>query len=768
MPWPPMIAMRVMDPLCAKTPRLRRDSAFAPSARLITGSSPIVAWWSHVDRIITSPQIQRWGHMTLSAPAHRSTAAKPKTKRLDIQGLRAVAVLAVIANHMFGFPTGGFVGVDVFFVISGFVITRVMLREHELTGRINFINFYRHRIRRILPASTLTLVATIAVSALIYLPGRVSSVLTDAFWSLLFAGNWRFASSGTDYWAEDTPVSPLQHFWSLGVEEQYYFVWPAVVALVLLIAGLTSVSGRVLLALVLTGVVVLSFAWSVHETSTNPAWAYFSTPARAWELGTGALVALGAAAFTRIPPRLAAVIAWAGLGGIAVSLVAITKEAAFPAPWAALPVLATALVIIAGTSGTSAQPGPLTNKLMCYIGDISYSLYLWHFPVVVLSAELMPERGALFYAVAFSVTAALSILSYHLVEQRVLKSTWLSAAHGETSPQPAHLAFDSRRRRLRLGLFAAVGAGALALGLNLTTGSGFNGPVNTVPLSGAQSAPSPGMKQPELTAHLDAALGSRAWPALKPSVDTILADTRPDEDNDGCGHTDLAKPDCSWDSGKRQTVVVLGDSTGITLLPTVRAALGDTYNVRGMTMAGCSPLDLQVKADKPQFAIDCGEFKADSVRAINHLKPAMVLISSTSEILDDLVSEVPESRAGVEWRQGTINVLRALEPSGARLIVVSAPPLGKPPVECATRFSNPSDCEYTLPQSHVLTAAAMQEATATAGAAFIDTRAWFCSESRCPAFVGETPLKRDSVHTTRQYAVLLAGVLGDAVSAAQR
>lgn len=289
-----------------------------------------------------------------------------------------------------------------------------------------------------------------------------------------------------------------------------------------------------------------------------------------------------------------------------------------------------------------------------------------------------------------------------------------------------------------------------------------------MPASRGGLAPGPGMDQSQLTAYLDGALDSSAWPALKPSVDTVLADSRPDEDSAGCGRTDLAAPDCSWDSGKQRTVVVLGDSTGITLLPTVRAALGDTYNVRGMTMAGCAPVDVQVKADKPQFAADCAQFKADSMRAINDLKPAMVLISSTPEILAHLVSETPEDQAGPEWRQGTVTMLRSLQPSGARLLVVTAPPLGKPPVVCATRFSQPSDCEYTPPQSHVVTAQAMREAAVAEGAGFIDTQAWFCSAGRCPAFIGETPLKRDGVHTTRQYAVLLAGVLRDAVTATRQ
>ncbi|GAP56881.1 acyltransferase, partial [Arthrobacter sp. Hiyo6] len=127
-------------------------------------------------------------------------------------------------------------------------------------------------------------------------------------------------------------------------------------------------------------------------------------------------------------------------------------------------------------------------------------------------------------------------------------------------------------------------------------------------------------------------------PELKPSLDVILSDTRPEEDGYGCGKTDLAKPDCSFDSGKSRTVVVMGDSTAITLLPTVRAALGDTYNVRGMTMAGCAALDIHVKADKPQFAEDCAKFQAQSIQTVNAIKPAMVFMSSTSGVLGQLVS----------------------------------------------------------------------------------------------------------------------------------
>lgn len=698
--------------------------------------------------------------MTQPIAVRHRAAAVPKPRRKDIQGLRAVAVLAVIANHVFGFPGGGFVGVDVFFVISGFVITGVLLREYDRHGRIDFVGFYKHRVRRIIPASTVALVATAIAAWLTYLPGRANTTITDGVWALLFAGNWRFASNGTDYWAADAPVSPLQHYWSLGVEEQFYFVWPAIVALVLVGAGAKRAGGRVPLALTLTVFLLASFAWAVHETAASPSWAYFSTFSRAWELCVGALVAVTAGAFARIPASARPVLAWIGLAGIAASLAAVTKESAFPAPWAALPVIATALIIISGTGVESRGIRPLTCRPMTYVGDISYSLYLWHFPVAILLAAFLPGAGPIYYLMACAATALLSVLSYYFVEQAVLKSAWLNTPPGKAAS--ARLSAGQRT-----GLFV-VGATAVAiLCLAITTPAapgGAGAPMASTPsVPGSADTGAPA-NQAALTARLDAALASTDWPELKPSLDTILSDTRPDEDKEGCGKTDLSKPDCSWDTGKRETVVVLGDSTGITLLPTVRAALEDSYNIRGMTMAGCGATDVQVKADKQEFTEECARFRAESIAAINTLRPSMVFLSSTSDVLDKLASGIPEEQAGPEWRQGTAKVLNALAPSGAKLFVVSGPPAGKPPVECATRSSTPMDCQYAVPPSFTITANAMEDAAAEAGSSFIDTSVWFCSGNKCPAFIGETPLKRDAVHTTKQYAALLSKVFKEAVA----
>ena len=215
--------------------------------------------------------------------------------RADVQGLRAVAVLAVIAAH-YGMPgaQGGFLGVDVFLVVSGFLITQLLLAEVARDGRFSLRDFYARRARRILPAATLVLVATVAFSSVVLGAAEALETVRDAAWATVFAANVRFSSVGTDYFARDQVTSPLQHYWSLAVEEQFYLVWPLLVLLCLVVLGRRRGGRRAtwpLLACVTAGVAA-SFAHAVHLSHTEPVAAYFSTLARAWELGVGALVAV--------------------------------------------------------------------------------------------------------------------------------------------------------------------------------------------------------------------------------------------------------------------------------------------------------------------------------------------------------------------------------------------------------------------------------------------------------------------------------------------
>jgi peptidoglycan/LPS O-acetylase OafA/YrhL len=339
-------------------------------------------------------------------------------QRRDIQGLRAVAVGLVIANHVFHHPVGGFLGVDVFFVISGNLITGLLLREQGRTHRISLLDFYARRARRILPLALLVLAVTTALARLQLNVTRAHDTGVDALWALAFGSNVHFSHIGTDYFQQDRPASPIQHFWSLAVEEQFYVVWPAV----LIVSYLLLRRSRTVVLLVLTAA---SFLWCLHATATSPTSAYFSTPARAWELGGGALLASIPDLLTRLTPRSRGLAGWCGTGLLLVCVLTIGTDG-FPGNYAALPVLATALMLLSGegrTPGWGIGRG-LALAPVVYLGDLSYSLYLWHWPILVLGnafvGDSLTDRLAI-----LATTLAVSAASFHLLERPVLASDWL-------------------------------------------------------------------------------------------------------------------------------------------------------------------------------------------------------------------------------------------------------------------------------------------------------------------------------------------------------
>jgi peptidoglycan/LPS O-acetylase OafA/YrhL len=321
-------------------------------------------------------------------PRESETSLRERTFRPDIEGLRAIAVLAVVLFHA-GVPgiRGGYVGVDIFFVLSGFLITGLLLREHQRRGSVSLPAFYARRARRILPAATLVLIVTVLATYywLGYIRGAVTAL--DGRWTAAFAANLRFALQGTDYFGHRMAPSPLRHYWSLAVEEQFYLVWPALLLLTATVAR--GVALRKKLVAVLAVIVIGSFGWSVVETRMDPVWAFFSPLTRAWELGIGALLALGTTWLRRLPDHLGPWLSWAGLLAVLLSLVLLTSRTAFPGYAAALPVLGTALVIIAGTlRPASGAEAVLGRAPLQWLGKASYSWYLTHWPVLIIAGAL--------------------------------------------------------------------------------------------------------------------------------------------------------------------------------------------------------------------------------------------------------------------------------------------------------------------------------------------------------------------------------------------
>ena len=359
-------------------------------------------------------RVDRWRE----AADRRRRRAERANYRLDIQGLRAVAVLAVIAHHLWGVPAGGFVGIDVFFVITGYFVTENLLKASAEHGDPSLRQFYLDRLRRIVPAATVVLVLTVVASAYLLPQPAVRDVAFDALFAFFFVANWHFAAAGTDVPATVDSVSPLLHYWPLSVEEQFLLVWPVLILAITLIAvrGAWSHTRWLVTAVAAMGVVVAaSFGWALYQTSTSSDWAYLSTATRAWELGAGALLATATGTFARIPELLRPALSWAGVGLIAAAMLLVDGSAAFPAPWALLPVTGAALVIAAGIGREPGFQGLLRNRASTYVGDLSYALYLVHWPVIVLLAVVMAPN-VYFYASVLTLTFGLALACHHFVE----------------------------------------------------------------------------------------------------------------------------------------------------------------------------------------------------------------------------------------------------------------------------------------------------------------------------------------------------------------
>ena len=344
-------------------------------------------------------------------------------RRSDIEGLRALAVLLVVAYHygveQFG---GGFVGVDVFFVISGFLITKLLIDEATRDGNIRLSNFWARRIRRIIPMSLLVVVVTVAAGLFMLEPGRARELSTVALGAVGFCANFVLYFTTGNYLSGVTPPSQLQHYWSLAIEEQFYLLWPLILFAVV---KLGRARWKMWLAVIVAVFGGASLMYSIAITPLHPELGYYMPHARIWEILAGAGLAILGAHILKIPEQVRAVLGWLGLMFILWSAIFFSSRTEFPGSAALLPVLGTVAVIAAVETAWGPQR-ILRIAPAQYVGAWSYSLYLWHWPVLVLvesrfGIPSVPTKFALFVA-----CVALSVVTYTYIEQPARRHVWLS------------------------------------------------------------------------------------------------------------------------------------------------------------------------------------------------------------------------------------------------------------------------------------------------------------------------------------------------------
>ena len=740
--------------------------------------------------------------MTAAASAPTPGVTTAGHRRADIQGLRAVAVAGVVAAHVAGWPGSGYLGVDVFFVISGFVITGVLLRDRQRRGRISLRAFYARRARRILPLALVVLALTVWVSAWALTAPRAAEVRTDALWAAFFLSNWHAAAVGSDYFALGDAPSPVLHFWSLGVEEQFYLVWPWLVAAALAVAA-RRWSGRGVLGVLCTSVVVASLGWAAVQAGTDATTAFYSSLTRAWELALGAGLACLPAAVFRLGPAMRTALSWAGLAVVAASFVVVADVPA-PFPAALVPAVGALAVLAAGVGAPARGAVLLTNPACRYLGDISYGIYLWHFPILVLLPTVLPastvEKG-----VVVLLTLVLATVSYYLLERPILDAPTWGAGHDLPRTRPWRTWWVARRQGMVASAVVAVClvvagiqvaqagpdafsalAGHEATPSGLATEGAVPAPpptteaATTAPSASATITPNP-EPTPEPTATgiplgasgqalrdgLAGALAARSFPAdLTPKPDQWATTADQSAAMKACVATVASNPrSCTFGNPDGPEIDVVGDSLGLPLLAAVVAAYGKDYRVRGLTKIACAVNGVDANYGKDEWAVPCVNHRAMVLDYVAKTRPAAVLVIETYAWATRLKSKASGEAAAAEWTRADQAFADALRAGTSHVVFISPSIPGVAFLDCYRAGGSPSRCVTGIPAWWQQTQGAERRVT---GATFLDTLHWYCVDDRCPIFttVHDTVLKGDYLHPSIQYMRLVADDLRYRLTAA--
>lgn len=678
---------------------------------------------------------------------HPDEAESGRRFRPDIEGLRAIAIVAVLLAHA-GVPflAGGYVGVDVFFVISGFLITGLLVRELEGTGTISLRGFYARRAKRLLPLSAV-LLATVGVLSMILLsPLRNTEVAGDIIASALYVANWHFAAQSVDYFAQGLEPSPVLHLWSLAIEEQFYVVWPGLMLVVTWIFRRRGHSVRPILWVAVLAIFAGSLVYGIVLTDDKPAFAYFSTFARAWELGLGAALAL--IGTLKLPRLAAAALGWAGIAAIVYASFVFTGDTAFPGVAALVPTLGAAALILSGTAlaataggvtGLKAGAGwVLSLAPVRYVGRISYSWYLWHWPFLIFAAAIWGPR--------LSVAAGL-----------------LAVAASWVPTQLTHMLIEDPVRRapaLRRLPNRAIALGLACMAVAVGVGIGLRESQPSVRLAKLGDVPG-------AAALVDQPVPQETATALRPNPLKARAD-RGRSYYEGCmvGIEGTNSNKCLYGNptGDR-TLILFGDSHAMQYFPAVEE-LAEIHGWRliVLTKAECPPEEVEVKSmvEDREYS-QCDVWRQEAFKRIEKGgKSVTVVMSGDTEYTPYGANgeQLSGREAAEAMEAGYLRTLKRIEAAGPHTVVIRDNPTSTEDIpscvsediqhlgRCAFPRRKEWDKEYDV-----------RAAEASPDTHLVDFIGDICPGEVCRAVIGNALVYRDKDHLTATFARTLEPML---------
>ncbi|TSE03020.1 acyltransferase [Mesorhizobium intechi] len=649
--------------------------------------------------------------------------------RPDIQGLRALAVGGVVAYH-FGLSAlpGGFAGVDIFFVISGWLITTHLMGEITETGRLDLWRFYARRVRRLLPAALFVILATLGAGYFILAPQEQALYSRGAMYASTYAINLWLLRWSFDYFAADALSNPFIHFWSLSVEEQFYLVWPA---LLLFAAWLRP--GRHMAVVVIGVAGLASFAACLWLTSLSPAWAFYFSPLRAWEFAAGGLATLAPAALWQQRPWLRTAGGWLGLAMIAVAYLCLSEDLPFPGWYALLPVAGTMLVLLSGAGEERDKQSARRQALapasllslppLQWVGTLSYSLYLWHWPVIVYAGMLAPDLTTSQRLGCVVLALALAFLTYHLIENPARRGGWVTAGARALAPALA---------------LTGVGVAAAYANAHLATRN----------IDPAQRGIEAAAEQPSIARAVDK---------------NCLLDF----------HTVKPKPCTFGPVDAAHTIVLFGDShADHWSTPLVEAARRNDTKVVTYLKSSCrasrlSTFNTVLKRDYTE----CDAWREQAIADIIRRKPRLVVISEFS--IGNLTRDMPAAGRKAEtarWQDGLRSTLQAFSQASVETAVIRDTPIGDSFANsCVARAlwwrEAPSRCDTPRAQAANDGAAAQERAVVKSvpDTLYVDLTDRFCGPTQCHVFISGKLAFRDRHHLATAFAETLEGPLEKAL-----